>query len=311
MRSRGISVNVIIQFMAQLKALFKDLEEGVPANCDVFVYLGGNEVSSHKYVAERLGDWTIEKKSTSESLGHNGSSSKSNDVLGRKLMTPDEVGRMDNRKEIIFVRGQYPVLDWKYRTFKTKEFRESRALGKYEGIGEDLTGMHFSNEKEISHLKEEADENEIPVQIYKPDMLDIFKMDISKLGGTGGNESAMDIDALVRETEEARQASLAEEEKLRKDIAEKEAAIAELETGKKENVPQASAGTSREDPQDTMNFAKRMSSFPFTKAQLEQAMLGIDHGLTEEIVLTYFRIENSAENMALMRELAEKAMAAG
>lgn len=311
MRSRGISVNVIIQFMAQLKALFKDLEEGVPANCDVFVYLGGNEVSSHKYVAERLGDWTIEKKSTSESLGHNGSSSKSNDVLGRKLMTPDEVGRMDNRKEIVFVRGQYPVLDWKYRTFKTKEFRESRALGKYEGIGEDLTGMHFSNEKEISHLKEEADENEIPVQIYKPDMLDIFKMDISKLGGTGGNESAMDIDALVRETEEARQASLAEEEKLRKDIAEKEAAIAELETGKKENVPQASDGTSREDPQDTMNFAKRMSSFPFTKAQLEQAMLGIDHGLTEEIVLTYFRIENSAENMALMRELAEKAMVAG
>ena len=89
MRSRGISVNVIIQFMAQLKALFKDLEEGVPANCDVFVYLGGNEVSSHKYVAERLGDWTIEKKSTSESLGHNGSSSKSNDVLGRKLMTPE------------------------------------------------------------------------------------------------------------------------------------------------------------------------------------------------------------------------------
>ena len=81
-------------------------------------------------------------------------------------------------KEIVFVRGQYPVLDWKHRTFKTKEFRESRALGKYEGIGEDLTGMHFSNEKEISHLKEEADENEIPVQIYKPDMLDIFKMDI-------------------------------------------------------------------------------------------------------------------------------------
>ena len=142
-------------------------------------------------------------------------------------------------------------------------------------------------------------------------MLDIFKMDISKLGGFGGNESAIDIDALVRETEEARQASLAEEEKLRKDIAEKEAAITELETGKKEDVQQTFADTTRKDPQDTMNFAKRMSSFPFTKAQLEQAMLGIDHGLTEEIVLTYFRIENSAENMALMRELAEKAMAAG
>lgn len=308
MRSRGISVNVIIQFMAQLKALFKDLEEGVPANCDVFVYLGGNEVSSHKYVAERLGDWTIEKKSTSESMGHNGSTSKSNDVLGRKLMTPDEVGRMDNRKEIVFVRGQYPVLDWKYQTFKKKVFRESRSLGKYEGIEEVLTGMHFSNEKEVEHLKEEAGENEVSVQVYKPDMLDVFNMDIAKLGEDGSN-GIMYMDALIRETEEARQKSLAEEEKLREEIAEKETAIAELENGTNESPPQPPAYTGCTDPQEKMNFAMRMTSFPFTEAQQKEAMLGVDHGLPEEVVLTYFRIENSAEKMALMRELAEKAMA--
>ena len=224
-------------------------------------------------------------------------------------MTPDEVGRMDNRKEIVFVRGQYPVFDWKYQTFKTREFRESRALGKYEGIEEDLTGMHFSNEKEISHLREEAGENEIPVQVYKPDMLDVLKMDISKLGGEGSDIGTMDMDALIRETEEARQKSLAEEEKLRVEIAEKEVAISELENGTKETVPQAPANTERTDPQDKMNFATRMTSFPFTEAQRKEAMLGVENGLPEEVVLTYFRIENSAEKMALMRELAEKAMA--
>ena len=58
-----------------------------------------------------------------------------------------------------------------------------------------------------------------------------------------------------------------------------------------------------------MNFATRMTSFPFTEAQRKEAMLGVENGLPEEVVLTYFRIENSAEKMALMRELSEKAMA--
>jgi type IV secretion system protein VirD4 len=55
MRSREISVSIIIQNLAQLKALFKDNWESIVGNCDEFLYLGGNEQSTHEYVSKLLG----------------------------------------------------------------------------------------------------------------------------------------------------------------------------------------------------------------------------------------------------------------
>lgn len=76
MRSREISSIIIIQNFAQLKALFKDTWETIPGNCDTFIYLGGNEQSTHKYVSELLGKGTIDKKSSGETKGRQGSSSR-------------------------------------------------------------------------------------------------------------------------------------------------------------------------------------------------------------------------------------------
>lgn len=67
---------IIIQNFAQLKALFKDTWETIPGNCDTFIYLGGNEQSTHKYVSELLGKGTIDKKSSGETKGRQGSSSR-------------------------------------------------------------------------------------------------------------------------------------------------------------------------------------------------------------------------------------------
>ena len=80
MRSREISSIIIIQNFAQLKALFKDTWETIPGNCDTFIYLGGNEQSTHKYVSELLGKGTIDKKSSGETKGRQGSSSRNYDV---------------------------------------------------------------------------------------------------------------------------------------------------------------------------------------------------------------------------------------
>ena len=85
MRSREISSIIIIQNFAQLKALFKDTWETIPGNCDTFIYLGGNEQSTHKYVSELLGKGTIDKKSSGETKGRQGSSSRNYDVLGRDM----------------------------------------------------------------------------------------------------------------------------------------------------------------------------------------------------------------------------------
>ncbi len=125
MRSRSISSIIIIQNFAQLKALFKDTWETVPGNCDTFIYLGGNEQSTHKYVSELLGKGTIDKKSSGETKGRQGSSSRNYDVLGRELFTPDEVRKLDNKKCIIFIRGFDPIMDAKFVPFGHPAFNQT------------------------------------------------------------------------------------------------------------------------------------------------------------------------------------------
>ena len=83
-------------------------------NCDEFVYLGGNEQSTHKYVSELLGKETIDTNSYGRSDGMRGNFSTNYQVSGRELMTPDEVSRLDNKYAIVFIRGERPVLDLKY-----------------------------------------------------------------------------------------------------------------------------------------------------------------------------------------------------
>ncbi len=135
MRSREISSVIIIQNFAQLKALFKDTWETIPGNCDTFIYLGGNEQSTHKYVSELLGKGTIDKKSTGETRGRQGSASRNYDVLGRELFTPDEVRKLDNKKCIVFIRGFDPIVDDKYVPFNHPRFAETEDGGAAAFVG--------------------------------------------------------------------------------------------------------------------------------------------------------------------------------
>ena len=114
MRSREISVSIIIQNLAQLKALFEKQWESIVGNCDEFLYLGGNEQSTHEYVSKLLGKETIDMNTYGQSKGRNGSYSRNDQITGRELMTPDEVRRLDNKYALLFVRGEYPVQDFKY-----------------------------------------------------------------------------------------------------------------------------------------------------------------------------------------------------
>lgn len=114
MRSREISVSIIIQNLAQLKALFEKQWESIVGNCDEFLYLGGNEQSTHEYVSKLLGKETIDMNTYGQSKGRNGSYSRNDQITGRELMTLDEVRRLDNKYALLFVRGEYPVQDFKY-----------------------------------------------------------------------------------------------------------------------------------------------------------------------------------------------------
>ena len=118
MRSREISVSIIIQNLAQLKALFEKQWESIVGNCDEFLYLGGNEQSTHEYVSKLLGKETIDTNTYGQSKGRNGSYSVNWQITGRELMTPDEVRMLDNRYALLFIRGERPVKDFKYDVLK-------------------------------------------------------------------------------------------------------------------------------------------------------------------------------------------------
>ena len=114
MRSRGVFVSIIIQNMAQLKKLFEKDWESITGNCDELLYLGGNEQSTHKYVSELLGKQTIDINTYGQSKGRTGNYTKNYQTTGRELMTPDEVRMLSNKKCILFIRGERPIIDKKY-----------------------------------------------------------------------------------------------------------------------------------------------------------------------------------------------------
>lgn len=118
MRSREVSVSIILQNLAQLKALFEKQWESICGNCDEFLYLGGNEQGTHKYVSELLGKSTIDTNTYGKSTGHSGNYSTNYQNTGRELLTPDEVRMLDNRYAILFIRGERPVLDEKFDILK-------------------------------------------------------------------------------------------------------------------------------------------------------------------------------------------------
>lgn len=131
MRSRGVSVSIILQNLAQLKALFEKQWESIVGNCDEFLYLGGNEQSTHKYVSELLGKETLDTNTYGKSSGRNGNYSTNYQISGRELLTPDEVRMLDNRFALLFIRGERAIMDEKFDIMRHVNVRDT-ADGKAE-----------------------------------------------------------------------------------------------------------------------------------------------------------------------------------
>ena len=118
MRSRQIFVSIILQNLAQIKALYKDSWESILGNCDETYYLGGNEQSTHKYISELLGKETLDTNTYGKSSGHSGNYSTNYQQTGRELLTADEVRLLDNNYGLLFIKGERPVKDKKYDLLK-------------------------------------------------------------------------------------------------------------------------------------------------------------------------------------------------
>ncbi|MBO4888056.1 MAG: type IV secretory system conjugative DNA transfer family protein [Firmicutes bacterium] len=169
MRSRNIFVTIILQNMAQLKALFEKEWESVVGNCDHFLFLGGNERSTHEYVSKLLGKETINSNTFGKTSGQSGHYSTNINLGGRELLMEDEVRMMDNRYTLLFIRGERPVMDLKYDILKHPNvgMTEDGGAGAYEHGATDLS-IATIHALSASMLKETpADSNGNVESIYE------------------------------------------------------------------------------------------------------------------------------------------------
>ncbi len=114
-RSYNIGLNIIVQNIQQIKALYEKEWESIIGNCDTLLFLGGgNEPTSLEFIVKLLGKETIATRTRGQTKGRSGSSSTNFQQTGRDLMTIDEVRKLDTHKAILFIRGEDPVLDKKY-----------------------------------------------------------------------------------------------------------------------------------------------------------------------------------------------------
>lgn len=272
MRSRRISSIIIIQNLAQIKALFKDTWETITGNCDTLVYLGGNEKSTHQYISEMLGKSTIDKRSTGETRGVHGSASRNYDVLGRELMTPDEVRNMSNRKCLIFIKGFNPIFDDKYIPFRHKNFSQTEDGGGKAYIHDpslnqgSLRPVKLLSEKQINDIKEYKKENEV-VHIMDMSLEEIMMLDDTKrLYFENLNESESSGDEGSTKTIS------------RTDILE--------------NMTE----------QELMDeITNRMCMMDFSREQIEEITKSLDAHMKLSILLSYLYPTTSAEEMANKR----------
>ena len=174
MRSRQIFVSIILQNLAQIKALYKDSWESIVGNCDELYYLGGNEQSTHKYISELLGKETLDTNTFGKSTGHSGSYSTNFQQTGRELLTADEVRLLDNNDGLLFIRGERPIKDRKYNLLKHPNIKQTLDGGYLPYIHgqashfiEDWQNILLSNneyelldEEEIENYLKEIKENE-------------------------------------------------------------------------------------------------------------------------------------------------------
>ena len=114
-RSYNIGLNIIVQNVQQIKALYEKEHESIIGNCDTLLFLGGgNEPASLEFIVKLLGRETLATRTRGLTKGRNGSSTTNYQQTGRDLMTVDEVRKLDTNKAILFIRGENPVIDRKY-----------------------------------------------------------------------------------------------------------------------------------------------------------------------------------------------------
>ncbi len=171
MRSREISVAIIIQSMSQLKEMYDKQWEGMLGTCTALLFLGSQELSTLEYVSKMLGKETIDTRNVNNSKGQHGNTTWNYGIVGRELMTPDEIGRIPNSDCILIISGMLPFYSKKYDLKKHKNY-------KYLADANQSNSFDFAKFKEIKNEKLAEEERERVLERYN---LQDFKLEQEQL----------------------------------------------------------------------------------------------------------------------------------
>lgn len=266
-RSRGISINAIVQSLGQLKGMFKEEAEVIQGACDCLIYMGSSEPSVHKEISGQLGKYTLKKQSHSISNGLSGNSSTSTDVLGKELMSQDRVRLLPDDKCLVLIRGFDPIIDDKCFTQKLPQFQEAMRYGKFHFQQETDQQMMFGalGDEERQYVIT----HRLPTIWFSDEELNMIE------------------DGYVDEDESDQYLEYAAHQ-IRQQIIQEQATCQE---------EQMTVGQ--------MQLKDCLLDGRFTDDQISEAAAGLDAGLSEEQIMAYFRPEYSAERMHALRLLLQ------
>ncbi len=159
-RSMGMSLNVIIQNLAQLKARYEKTWEVITGNCDSTIFLGGKEETTLKSISEALGKETIDVKGQNRTKGKQSSTSENNSILGRELMQQNELATMPISDCIVMVRSHNPFYAKKYPAFDHPNFR-------FTGLSDDANRADITQIRSVTVAEFEAEQKVQRTKVIK------------------------------------------------------------------------------------------------------------------------------------------------
>ena len=150
-RSRNMSFAIVLQDKQQIEAIFKDYYRTIYGNCSTYLFLGSGEHETCKYYSDLLGDETIVVYNWTKNYGKNSGMSRSENRVARKLMTPDELMRLDKKKCVVYINNEYASVDIK-TDMTTHRFYKFISDGKFEVTNRYDWGTYENAIGEISVL---------------------------------------------------------------------------------------------------------------------------------------------------------------
>ena len=132
-RSRNISMSCVFQNLAGLQNRYPQNQwQEILGNCDVQLFLGCTDALTAEFISDRTGEASISVTSKAKQLGtwrvsnYTPEYRETSGVGRRKLMTMDEVLRMDIDKALILIRGKNVLEVDKYDYSKHPEAKKLR-----------------------------------------------------------------------------------------------------------------------------------------------------------------------------------------